>query len=217
MPRLGVHLVLLSCLALPACATTQNDMVRRYNEDGVVLFSRGDYRHALESFELAYTFTPQDPSLIYNLAQCHERMGDWQKAEQHYTQCLQIAPTHGDAKFAYASLLYRTTRSAQADRMIEDWLSKEPASADALTLDAYRLRQQRALPQAQGRLQQALAIDPHHRRALIEMGILYEALGMPERALVLYERAVERDPQRTDIVDRLTAMKARGIGRPLPD
>ncbi len=131
--------------------------------------------------------------------------------------CLQVVATHGDARQAQVSILYRTGRSQEANRLIQEWLEQNPKLADAYVLDAWRLRQQKALPLAQGRLQQALALEPNNRRALVELGIVYEMLNMPERALSLYERSLMVDPNQPEIAPRVDQMRAKGIQRPLPD
>lgn len=204
-------------LALGGCANMVQQRVEAFNEDGVQLFAKGDYRSAQESFEAALNLTPNDPSLLYNLGQCHDRLGDWRTAEHYYLSCLRVAPNHADARFAQIALLYRTGRQPEANRLIEDWARSEKNKADALVLDAWRLRQDRALPEAQSRLQQALALDPHNSRALIELGIIYEMTNMPERAYALYERALQANPKQPEVAERLRKMKAKGIQRPLPD
>jgi cytochrome c-type biogenesis protein CcmH/NrfG len=84
-------------------------------------------------------------------------------------------------------------------------------------LDAWRLRGAKMYPEAQGRLQQALDADPHNRRALAELAVLYEVTGMPQRAFVLYERILERDPAQTQIAEKLEHLRVLGVSRPLPD
>ena len=101
--------------------------------------------------------------------------------------------------------------------MIEEWYKGEPKLADAHALEGWRLRQQRAYPEAQERLQHALALDPGNRLALTELGILYELTNMPERALTLYERLLVRYPGQSDIEQRVADLKSRKTGRPLPD
>ena len=130
---------------------------------------------------------------------------------------MQRTAKHVDARQAYVALLYRTGRKAQADELIDQWLAQQPDLADTYVLDAWRLRQQGATPQAQARLQQALALDPHHRRAMTELGLIYEQAGMPERTLVLYERIVARDPQQYEISQRLEQFREKGVKRPLPE
>lgn len=208
----------LFCLVcLFGCPAAIDHRVREFNEDGVALFAKGDYRNARDSFDCALTLTPQDASLLYNIGQCHDRLGDAVRAEQYYTQCLQIAPRHTEARQAYAALLHRLGRSAEANRMIEDWLAQEPRFADAHALEGWKLRQQRAYPEAQEQLQRALALDPGNRFAQTELAILYEQTNMPERALVLYERVLSRYPGQADLEKRVKDLRERGVKSPRPD
>lgn len=208
---------LLAASLLCSCAPRMDYRSRLFTEDGVQLFSRGDYQTALESFELALTLNPQDPVLLYNVAECYDRLGNAPKAEQYYRYCLERAPDHADARLALIALEYRTGKAAEADHLISDWLTAHPKSADAYVLDAWRLRQQKNLPAAQGRLQQALDLEPHNRRALAELALLYETMGLPERSYVLYERILEREPNRQDIAERLRRLQSSGVQRPRPD
>jgi tetratricopeptide (TPR) repeat protein len=201
---------------LSGCETTEQQKMRQLNDDGVRLFRQGDYQGARESFELALKQTPDDANLMYNVGQCHDRGGDWPKAEKFYRQCLSKADNHGDCRHALEVVLYKTGRQEEAGRMIQEWLAREPKLAAPYAEDGWRLRQQGAYPQAMGRLQQALLIDPHNVRALTELGILYEQ-SQPERALDLYKRAQRQDPNQPDIADRIKQLHKQNVGRPLPD
>lgn len=204
-------------LGIVGCAAVADDRWRQINEDGVLLFAKGDYRQALDSFDYALTLRPQDPILIYNMAQCYDRLGNAKNAEQYYASCLQRDPKHGDAYLALITLKYRTGRAAEANQMIRDWLTHDPKSADPYVADAWRLRQEKNLPLAQGRLLEALSFDSNNRRALTELAILDELRGMPERAYVQYERILAREPNQIEIQQRLELLKVKGIKRPLPN
>jgi Tfp pilus assembly protein PilF len=204
-------------VGLAGCETAAQERVRHYNADGVHLFQQGNYQDARESFALALELQAEDPALFYNLGQCCDRLGDNIRAEQYYMQCLQRSTNHADCRHALAVLLYRTGRKVEATSMIEDWLARQPNLADAYALDGWRLRQDNALPDAQGRLQQALARDPHNVRANVELGILYEAINLPERSAVLYQRALAQNPNQAEVAARLMSLRNRNIGRPLPD
>jgi protein O-GlcNAc transferase len=206
------------CLAAAGCVTgATGERARLFNEDGLHLFAQRQYAPALESFELALTLDPDNVGLLFNAGQCHDRLGHWQTAEKYYLDCLQRSAKHVEARQAYVALLTRTGRAEQANQLIDEWLHQQPDLADAYVLDAWRLRQQNALPQAHGRLQQALALDPHHAGALTEMGILYEQNGMPDRAYVLYERLLARDPNNQEVAQRLERLRDQGVKRPLPE
>ena len=212
-----VGFVLILAVFLSGCETTEQERLRQFNDDGVLRFRQGDFKGAHESFTEALALKPEDPNILYNLGQCCERQGDWKQTEKFYRDALAKSENHEESRHALEVLLYRTGRKADADRMIQDWLARQPTLAGPYAEDGWRLRQENALPQAQARLQQALAIDPHHVRALTELAILYEQLNMPERALVTYERALAQNPQQIDIVEHVNQLRLRNVHRPLPD
>lgn len=199
------------------CQTAENERLRQVNDDGVFLYAQGNYRGARECFDLALTLNPRDDALVYNLGQCYDRLGDAQRAEQYYRHGLELNAKHIDCRQGLAALLERTGRGMEANRVIDEYVQSQPNNADALALEGWKLRQDKNLPKAQEKLQQALAIDPQNRHALVELGILYEATGMPERALVLYERVLERDPKQAEVGRRRDQLKTQGVARPLPN
>src|SRR5271165_2996255 len=85
------------CL-LSGCAQTAQDRVREYNEDGVLLFKKGDYAHARETFQAALALKPTDCNLLYNIGQCYDRLGQPDRAEQAYLECLKANPNHMECR-----------------------------------------------------------------------------------------------------------------------
>lgn len=200
------------------CAATTDERMRLFNDDGVAMFAQGRYRESQESFEVALTLAPGDPHVLFNLGQAHDRLGEWQKAEAYYRECLNRDARNADARFALASLFWRTGRADDANKMIDDWLAQEGGPcADAYVLDAWRLRQGRNLPQAMDRVQRAVSLEPRNTRAMIEMGILFEMMNRPDRSLVLYERALQQNPNDSDVRSRVESLKAKGVQRALLD
>ncbi len=212
--RFALSMSFVVCLA--GCVSTSEERWRVFNDDGILLFAKGNYRDALDSFDYALTLHPNDPILIYNTAQCYDRLGDVKRAEELYAYCLQRDAKHGDARLALVALKYRTGRVAEANQQIQDWLLLEPMVADSHVADAWRLRQEKAYPQALARVEQALSLAPRNRRALTEMAILLELQGMPDRAYVLYEWILQHEPNQIEIAERLEKLKAKGIQAPPP-
>jgi tetratricopeptide (TPR) repeat protein len=206
-----------TALSLAGCAATNDERVHDYNEDGVYLYQRGDYVAARQSFDAALAVKPNDAGLLYNLGQCYDRMGDAAKAERYYNECLQRVPNHAACRHALADLLVRTKRQPEAARMVQEWLVREPRLATPYAEDGWLAHQAGDLPRAQGRLQQALALDPRDVRALTELGLVYEAMHRPDRALVLYERALEQEPSQPEITKRVNFLLTQGVKAPRPD
>jgi superkiller protein 3 len=201
---------------LAGCASTGDERWRQFNDDGVEQFAKGNFADALDSFDYALTMHPNDPVLIYNNAQCYDRLGNVKRAEELYQYCLQRDPKHGDARLALVSLKYRTNRVAEANQQIQDWLRQEPTLADPYVADAWRLRQEGASGPAFARVEQALSLEPRNRRALTEMAILLENQGMPDRALALYEWILQREPNQLEIAERREQLRAKGVQPPPP-
>jgi tetratricopeptide (TPR) repeat protein len=209
--------LLVLALCLSGCETLPQERLRDYDQDGIYLFERGEYGAARESFQAALSLKPEDPALLYNVGQCYDRLGDMAKAERYYGQCILRAPNHVECRHALASMLVRVGRKDDAARLIEDWLAREPRLAAAYAEDGWLWHQAGDLPRAQARLQQALELDPHEPRALVELALVYEAMQRPDRAAALYERVLERDPHQAEVAKRLNRLHAQGTGQPQPD
>jgi Tfp pilus assembly protein PilF len=203
-------------VVVAGCGPSVAEEVRKYNDLGVHLFQQGDYAGSRESFQVGLTFQPENAGLLYNIGECYDHLGNTAKAEEFYNQCLQRDANHARCRHSLAVLLVKTNRRKQAVYMVEDWLRREPKRPDPYSEDGWLWHQAGDLPQAQARLQQALDVDPHNVRALTELALVYEDLGIPERAIVLYERVLDVDPRQPDVARRLDALKAKGTKRPTP-
>jgi len=199
------------------CKQLESERFHEFHDDGVYLFGRGEYVGARESFEMALKLEPENANLLYNIGQCYDRQGDWKKAEQLYIDCLARDAGHAECRSALAMLYYETDRKEDSSRVIDEWLAANPDLAAPYIVDGWRLRQEGAIIDAQARVQQGLAKDPHNVRGLVEMGIIYERLDRPARALTLYERALVVNPKQADLVSRVKQLQSQKVGRPLPN
>lgn len=206
-------MVLFSC----GCESDKQARCRQYHDDGIHLYQRGDYVGARDSFELALSLQPKDANLQYDVGQCYDRLGQTAQAEDYYKQCLQVNANHAECRHALAVLMYRTGRNTQADSMIGAWVANQPEQGAAYAEDGWRLRMSGEFQLAVGRFQQALHYDPHNLRALTELGQIYEQTSQPERALAMYTRALELSPQLPGLAEHIAELKAKGVGKPLPD
>src|SRR5262245_17997651 len=153
-------------ICLAGCISPRDERVQQYNDDGVWLFQHRQYAKAGEDFQAALALKPDDAGLLYNIGECYHHRGDMTQAERYYKQCLEHDPKHAPCRFALANLYAQTKRQAEAARMAQDWLIREPQSADAYAPDGWYWHQAGDLPKARVRLQQALELEPHNQRAL---------------------------------------------------
>jgi Flp pilus assembly protein TadD len=204
-------------LLVGACAPTAQDRVRDYADDGAHLYRNGSYADAREHFRAALKLKPDDPDLLYNLAQCHDRLNEKAEAGRIYKECLQRAPDHEEARYAYLELLVDTGRQEEGVRLVRDWLRSQPNKAGPYVADGWLCARNNDLDSARVRFQRALDFDPRHARALVELARVYERLGRRDRAVVLYERALEANPDQPAIRKLVVSLRNGGISQPHPD
>ena len=209
--------IIAAALLLAGCAETQQERVRELTDDAVHLYRRGAYADARDTFQLALAQRPDDGDLIYNLARCHDKLGNAAEADKLYQRCLERAPDHLQARHALLVRQVEAGRHAEAVQAVQTWLRASPNLAGPYIEDGWLRARDGDLDNARARLQQAIDREPRHPRALAELAAIYEKLGRPERAVVLYQRSLDADADQPAIAQRLQELRARGVSAPHPD
>jgi tetratricopeptide (TPR) repeat protein len=204
-------------LLLAGCTPVSQERLRDYSEEGMVLYTQGDFGHAGECFQAALALKPNDAALLYNVGHCYDRIDRIDVAEKYYVASLQQDPNFADCRHAYLALLFRTGRQAEAVQSVQAWLAANPQLAAAYAEEGWLFLQQGDLLRAQARLQQALELNPQDVNSLINLGQVYETLQRPDRALALYERALALSPNQLEVSRRIQILRAKGAAVPKPD
>jgi tetratricopeptide (TPR) repeat protein len=75
-------------VAAPADAVAS---ARQHTQQGTAFYNLDKFGEALAEYRAAYLSSP-DPALLYNIAQCHRRMGHRAEAADYYKKYLRSAP-----------------------------------------------------------------------------------------------------------------------------
>jgi hypothetical protein len=67
------------------------------NDSGSELYAAGDYAGALSAFQRAYALVPE-PNLLFNIAGCHERLGQRTQAIEYYRWFLGTATANPEGR-----------------------------------------------------------------------------------------------------------------------
>jgi len=89
---LVLTVVVLAGAGVARAADPTAEKARAHFQQGDTYFKLEKYANALQEFEQAY-LAKQDPSFLYNIAQCHRLMGNRAEANRFYKRYLADAPT----------------------------------------------------------------------------------------------------------------------------
>lgn len=187
-----------------------------YNAEGVRMLSAYRTDEALDCFEKAVAADPQNPDAYYNLGNVYHQVArqktvdnepDFQRAVYYYDKCLEISPNHVECNRSKATLFCDVGRNEEAFRVIEAWVSRQPASADPRVELARLYDENGKLPEARNCLEQAVAVDNRNVRAYTSLGSVRERLGENQSAISAYEHALALNPYQPSINDRVASLR----------
>ena len=118
--RLSRHMLLgLALLTLPASAEAQGspmrDLAKKHYELGSKYYETSNFKEALVHFEKAYKLKAV-PGLLFNMARCHEVMGNVVQAISHYERYLEEVPGAPRRAIVEARLLNLRARKAELEK-----------------------------------------------------------------------------------------------------
>jgi tetratricopeptide (TPR) repeat protein len=183
------------------------------NQQGVRMFEQAYYQGALARFQQAIQSDPNNPDSYYNLARTHHQLGklhnqqsNLQQAESYYHQCLDHNPNHQDCYRALAVLLVEQGRSADAFKLVENWVARSP-STSAPRIELARLYEEAGnRDAAKQQLIEAVGVDPTSARALAALGKLREESGETAQAVANYQRSLSVNPNQPQLTARVAAL-----------
>lgn len=95
-----------------------------------IQFCLGNYFAALQAGQRVLNLTPADVRYLYNVALCHQLIGQTSLAVEEYRSVLGSFPDHLEAKIGLCQCLLKEKRTKEAVIMLEELAAKKPLNAD---------------------------------------------------------------------------------------
>jgi tetratricopeptide (TPR) repeat protein len=106
LTKLTTLLALLALLAPTLARADSTELAKRHYKLGEMMFNRADYAGAISQFKSAYRHSKK-PALLYNIARCHESLGQHAEAIKTYEVYLESKPRDAEQIKARISNLQR--------------------------------------------------------------------------------------------------------------
>lgn len=166
MPRSLFVLILLA-----GCCLAEESPAYALLSDGYRLLQAKSYGRAVALFEKALLVEPGRTAARKDLAYAYLKIGEREKAREHFRTVAQVDPKDEQAALEYAFLAYETGQRGQALRMFRQW--KEQSATAARTFQS--LDQELAAGIA--RWSEVVGKDPRNMSAHQELARLAEERG----------------------------------------
>ena len=207
--------MVLAGLLLSMAAGCGGMAAQGLNAEGVRLYDQAQHHEAIQQFEKATSYDPNNADAYYNLAAVYHRMGVVNRdpsliaqAEHYYNQCLDRDEDHCHCYRGLAVLLVEQERSEEAFRLIEGWVDRSPSSADP-KIELARLFEEFGDRQAaKQQLVEALSADPQSARALAALGRIREQMGEHALALNDYQQSLWQDRFQPELAARVASLQS---------
>ena len=97
---------------------------------GLACVRSNDFRSALRSFRQATQYDASFAAAYLNIAACHERLGEFDKARPFYEKALKLESYNANFAFIYAGALLRHGEIYEGKKYLESAVYAEPANPD---------------------------------------------------------------------------------------
>jgi tetratricopeptide (TPR) repeat protein len=164
------------------------------NISGDKLFERGDTAGAVGEFELALGLDPGNVNVRNSLGVCHGVLGDYDKALAQFAAALAL---EGQEYMAVYNIGLVNWLRGDKDKALEHLLKAHGMREDVFEIlfQTGRLYMETAKPRkARKFLEQAARLRTRSAGVFRQLGDCYAALGLAEKAITAYKKAIRQNP-----------------------
>ena len=141
----------------------------------------------------------------------------WPTRPKKRTASVCASADHADCLHALTAFLVHQPRRGDADKLVEDWLRREPTSAATYAEYGWLCARDKNYPKALDVCQHAYELDPRDVHTLNQLGRLYETVHRRTGARAMSEHSLEVRPDQPEVGALVSRLKADGAGPPHPD
>ena len=165
-----------------------------WNKKGNELFDQGRYTEALDAYEKARQYNPNDSIVHRNIANTLKQLERYGEALTAANKALQINPNYASAWNIKAVALKNLQRYDEALSAFDKAISLDPSSKWPWNNKGYLLNDLEKYEEALVALNQALRLDPNYEGAYFEKGYALGELGRYQESIQAYQKELQLDP-----------------------
>lgn len=174
-----------------------------------IYYSKGWQEEACRRFLELMQKTPDDGTLIKELAQCAQRFRRYADVQHHHEQRLKLFPTDAGAFEELARLAERERRYDKARELYRELMDLYPYRTDPLIAWAHTERADRRYVDAVVLLTKVTAMDPEYATPYQLLGDIAMEQGELTKAVAYWEKALELNPEADSLWERVERLSPK--------
>src|SRR6266487_3156381 len=181
-------------LAMRHVPTLIGQTKEQYLRKGDALYDEQRYTEALEAYNLALTFAPNDALACNNRGLTYRNLKDYHRAIADYDRAIALAPSNA---FMYNNRGYAYSLLQDYHRAIADYdraIALEPNYPLAYYNRGNAYDELGDSQKALADFSYAITLDPNYAKAYTNRGYVYRNQGDYQKALADFDRALVLDP-----------------------
>jgi len=186
-----------------------------YYMNGVGYNNKGDYQKAIKSFGIAIDYQPEQnkpllAQMYSSLADAYNSAKDFKHSDENFEKALELAPDDATILNNYAYYLsVRNARLDDAERYSKRSLDLRPGEATFLDTYGWIFYQQGKYQKARDLIQEAIDKYGNNADATLyeHLGDVYYKLNDINKAVMLWQKAKEKDPLNEQIEQKIKSKK----------
>lgn len=168
---------------------------------GAFWLEQKQYHLAIEEFKNLLEIHPQQDNIKYYLGYAYGEGGDEDKAIKILTQIRPTSNAYTDAVAYRAYLLKNKGETQQAIDLLEETLRDRPKAISLYLALASILGEEKAYPEAEAVLKNAISIEPNNRDIHFNLGIIYDKMGNKEQCIKEMREVLVINPHDADALN----------------
>ncbi len=158
---------------------------------GVDLEKEGRLAEAIAEHEKAVELDPDLVQARINLVILYGRMGNFEKASEHYRAAVKTGAPYAELHYNFGVLAFEKGRTKEAKAAFEEALKLNPHYAAAHNNLGYLLEAEGSRDEAERHYRAAIADQPNQRLAHYHLGRLLAQKGKPREAIAEFQQILE--------------------------
>ncbi|MEW5807785.1 MAG: tetratricopeptide repeat protein [Acidobacteriota bacterium] len=171
-----------------------SDSDNSFNNRGLVLINRGDFKEAIEQFKKALEINPSFTAAMTNMGIAKMHMKELDGAIDIFKEVLRREPDNMEVENLLGNVYMEKGELHSAEEHFRIALSIEPRYADAINSLGILYERMGRLEEALKEYRKTIEIDLDYAEGYNNIGNIWKMKGYDEEAIRWYEKAIDVDP-----------------------